>query len=227
VAAFPVRVASNTRATPTTRRLLIDLGGRPFDFSAGQWVKLGADAGAARPYSIASAPAEAARAGRLEFLIRVDGSGADLALARRGTRLHLDGPHGRFCLPSALEGHLLFVGGGTGIAPLRAMLLDALGSPARPRCSLLYSARTSREFTYLSEFRALTRAGRLELVLAVTRDLDARWKGVAGRIGRLHLESVVRGRDTTALVCGPDTFVGDVRTALEELGVRRIRGEGQ
>ena len=87
-------------------------------------------AASATPYSIASAPAETARHGALEFLVKVDGSnrfGAVVEGLEPGTPLRVDGPAGNFTLPDLSGGApLLFVAGGTGIAPLRSMIREAL-----------------------------------------------------------------------------------------------------
>lgn len=224
--ALPAVVRSNRRTTPTTRLLTIDLLGQPFEFLAGQWARLGLSADTASPFSIASEPG----ADGLEFLIREERSGLELATARRGTRVHLDGPHGRFSLaPDFFEARdALFIAGGTGVAPIRAMLRDVFRHRTRPRCTLVYSARNSDEFAFVSEFRKLAREGLMTLSLAATRHAHSRWKGLSGRLGGALLESVVRERNAPqCYVCGPEGFVIDVRATLEQLGVTRIRTEEQ
>jgi ferredoxin-NADP reductase len=226
VPAFEARVLHNRRVTPTTRSLVIDLRGRTLDFKPGQWARLGADAGALRPYSIASTPAEARSSGSLQFLIREDGGGMEIARLRRGSAIQIDAPHGRFCLPDRFaEPHALFVAGGTGIAPLRAMLYHTLDIGVRPYCTLVYSARNPEEFAFGREFRASARAGLIRLALTVTRAATSRWKGGSTRVDRILLAAVMESRETQAFVCGPEGFVTHVRAVLEELGVKRIRTE--
>jgi NAD(P)H-flavin reductase len=229
VPAFEARVRSNRRATPTTRALVVALGGSVFDFKPGQWAGLGADPQSLKPYSIAGPPGTPRRA-LLEFLIREEGWGAAIAPLRRGQPIWVDGPHGRFCLPDRLtEPHALFVAGGTGIAPLRAMLHEALARPRHPRCTLLYSARAADEFAYLRELRALAGAGRIRLALTATRGAARRWRGHSTRVDRALLERVleIEAPDTQAFVCGPEGFVADIRDALRALGVKKIRSEEQ
>jgi NAD(P)H-flavin reductase len=227
VPAFHARIHYNRRLTPTTRALFVDLDGRGFDFKPGQWAKLGADAAGAKPYSIASTPAEA-KAGALQFLIREDGWGLELSRLPRGRDIYLDGPHGRFCLPDEFtDSHALFVAGGTGIAPIRAMLFHALALRRPPRCTVVYSARATNEFAYGRELREAARAGSIRLALTVTRGAHRRWKGGLSRVDRTLLATVVDTPDTHAFVCGPEAFVTDVRAALGALGVKRIRTEEQ
>jgi NAD(P)H-flavin reductase len=119
------------------------------------------------------------------------------------------------------------VAGGTGIAPIRSMLVDLLARPRHPRCTLLYSARSSDEFAYAADLRRLARQGLLTLAFTVTRGAAPRWKGLIGRVNLLHLQRLRAGGDSVAFVCGPPAMVADVRRTLEEVGVRRIRAEEQ
>jgi ferredoxin-NADP reductase len=218
-------VRSNRRATPTTRLVTISPGDQRFDFRAGQWATLGLSREAAKPYSIASAPGQ----DTLEFLIREDGSGLELSKARRGTRVHLEGPHGSFTLTDDVWNarNVLFVAGGTGIAPIRSMLNDTLQHANAPRCTLIYSARDSREFAFLPEFRKAAMQGSIALSLVATRMTSSRWKGLSGRLTAAILQSLVLDSDPVAFICGPEGFVNDVRVALAALDVRRIRTEEQ
>ena len=213
-------------ATPRARVVRLDLDGHPFPFLAGQAVVVGA-AGAERrkPYSIANAPEDAERDGYLELLVRVDESGsagAHLPL-EPGTAVAVDGPAGRFTFPAApAERRFVFVAGGTGIAPLRAMIRHALRLK-NAQLGLLYSARTPLEFAYEDEFHALAREGRLELRLTVTRDTTDAWTGTRGRIGRGELAPLVHHPATLCFVCGPPALVDDIPRLLSELGIPRDR----
>lgn len=225
VTTLTATVSGNRRATPTTRLLTVDAGERGFEFHAGQWANVGLSAESAKPYSIASAPG----ADTLELLIREDGSGLELSQARRGARVHLEGPHGRFTLGDEIRtaADALFVAGGTGIAPIRSMLKAILEHNARPRCALVYSARDEHEFAFLPELRKLSRQDLLELSLVATRNAPSRWKGLSGRLTAAILRSLVLNANPLTYICGPEGFVKDVRAALDELGVRRIRTEEQ
>ena len=218
-------------ATPRARIVRLDLGGRAFPFAPGQAVMV-ADHGSSerpRPYSLASAPEDAARDGWLELLVGVKPSGAagpHLTLAP-GQRVDVDGPIGQFTFPEeSPEQRFAFVAGGTGIAPLRAMLHRALAR-AGAGIAVLYSARTRDEFAYEDELRALAAAGRLELHQTVTRGGDDGWTGPRGRLGRADLAPLVRDPDTLCFICGPPPLVEDIPKLLGELGVapERIRVE--
>ena len=212
-------------ATPRAHSVRIDLGGALFPYLAGQAVLLAAHGvGKRRPYSIAAAPEEALRDDALELLVGVDAEGhvgGDMRLAP-GTLVDLEGPFGRFTFPAdPAERRFLFIAGGTGIAPLRAMLHHALNVP-HDAIGLLFSARTPAEFAYEPELRALADARRIELELRVTREADD-WSGVRGRLGRDDLAPLVHGRATLCFVCGPPALVAEIPQLLVDLGVPRER----
>jgi NAD(P)H-flavin reductase len=212
--------------TPRSRLVALDLAGVEFSYLAGQAVLIG-DHGQAdrRPYSIAASPERAEETKRLELLIGVDASGAagsHLALRGPGERVDVDGPIGTFTFPSALaHRRLLFVAGGSGIAPLRAMLDHALRTHPAERVSLLYSVRRADEFAFADELRRYEKRGLLEFHPTVTRE-DGEWAGGRGRIGRTHFEAVLHDRaDTLCFICGPPRLVSEAVTTLSELGVPR------
>lgn len=223
-----LRVCSVRRATPSTRIIRLDLNGARFPYEAGQLAMLGrADDELRVPYSIASAPAETERAGYLEFLTRMDAA-SRLREVARGERLLVDGPYGSFTLPpGAGSRDLLFVAGGTGIAPLRSMIREAVLTMRGSKLRLLYSARRPDEFPYLTELRGLARRKQIELALTATREVPSRWRGDRGRITPEKLASLIDTTDLLCFVCGPMSMVDEVPRMLRDLGVesRRIRIE--
>jgi NAD(P)H-flavin reductase len=224
--AATLRVAEVTKATPRSILLSLDLADAAFEFLAGQAVLVGRHGQPTRrPYSIAISPEQASDTGRLQLLVGLDSrgsAGSHLDGVSPGSLLDVEGPTGTFTFPPALtHGRVLFVAGGTGIAPLRAMLDHTLRLHPAERVSLLYSARRADEFAFMPELRAHETGGRLELHPTVTRD-DVMWAGRRGRIGRSHFEAVLHDRlDTLCFICGPETLVSEAVTTLGELGVPR------
>lgn len=217
-------------ATPRARIVRLDLNGGSFPYRAGQAVLIANEGVEKRkPYSIASAPEDTARNGYFELLVGVNAEGAagpHLTLGP-GTRVDVEGPVGRFTFPDdPPEDRFVFIAGGTGIAPLRAMLRHALAIPHR-EIGLLYSARTPQEFAFEDELRALASRGAIELRQTVTREADADWAGPRGRIGRVELAPLVHDPATLCFICGPPALVDEMPKVLNELGVppTRIRIE--
>ena len=179
------------------------------------------------PYSIASAPEETAHHGGLDFLVKVDGGerwGDEFDPLRRGSRVAVSGPSGNFVFP-AEPGfrQLLFIAGGSGIAPFRSMIRHAVLSHHPARMRLLYSARTPDDFAYLPELRGMARRREIELQLTTTREGPATWRGSRGRIVSAQLSPLVDDPDVLCFVCGPAAMVDDVPRMLEALGVAKDR----
>lgn len=216
--------------TPRARIVRIDLCGRPFQFAPGQAVMVGAHGGAQRkPYSIASAPEDVERFGWFELLIGVDetGSAGPHLTLERDAPVDVDGPVGSFTFPpDPEERRFVFIAGGTGIAPLRAMLRHALEIPHRG-VGLLYSARTPEEFAFEREFRSLADAGRITFRQTVTRSNGADWRGARGRLDRAMLGELVHDAATLCFVCGPAALVTEMTTLLGDMGIpsSRVRVE--
>lgn len=211
------------RVTPRTVLLRLALDGASFPFLAGQAVVAGVPGRPARkPYAIACAPALAARLGILELLVQVDPLSPEPHLEEiaAGSWLEIDGPFGESTLAPGVTA-LLLVAGGTGIAPLRAILWEALMRPAPPAITVVYSARTAEDLAFVEELAALAGAGRIALHLTTTRESGP--AGHHGRIDAAWLAGVLPSPDVHVHVCGPDGFVRDVTAMLEALGVPPAR----
>lgn len=216
------------KTTPRTRLLTVDLGSHAFPFTAGQAVFAGlADSPVRRPYSIASAPSEADQSRALDLLVQIDDHAAPdphLERATPGTLLSVEGPFGNFGLPLPVaEPRVLFVAGGTGIAPLRSMLQELLVQQSSVKPALLYSARSPDEFAFRDELTALAADGRLDLELTVTREGASAWNGARGRIDAARIRSMLRTPQTRCLVCGPPALVSDAVVLLKDAGIAEER----
>lgn len=218
-------LADVARTTPRTRLMRLDLdGGQAVAFTAGQAV-VARLAGSAlqAPYSIASPPA-LGRQGTVELLVAADGAFGLTAidpLTLRGSTVELDGPVGRFGVPpEADDAPLLLVAGGTGIAPIRSVILDRLDRRHPPVMTLVYSARTPDEFAFGDELLTLLGRGVLDVHMTVTRD-DAPAAVVtrAGRVNDALLKAALPGPDAWCLVCGPAGFVQAATESLTAIGV--------
>jgi NAD(P)H-flavin reductase len=199
-------------ATPRARIARVDLDGQSFDYAPGQAVSIANHGEEKRkPYSLAAAPEDARRDGWLELLIGVNA----------------DGPLGAFVFPPVpVERRFVFIAGGTGIAPLRAMMRRALHLPHR-NIGLFYSVRTPDEFAYEEELRALANAGEIELRQTVTRATDTDWSGPRGRLNRDALAELVHDPATLCFICGPPALVDEMPRILADLGIppQRIKIE--
>ncbi len=218
--------------TPRAASLVLDLpqwpGHRP-----GQHVdvRLTADDGyqAQRSYSIASAPHE----GQLVLTVeRLDDGEVSPYLVdelRPGDELELRGPiGGYFVWDEPLGGPLLWVAGGSGVVPFRAMWRHRRGIRSTVPVRLLYSARSLPLLIYSAELEELIRDG-VDVAVTLTREQPEDWRGHRGRIDRDLLAEVgwPPGDRPLVYVCGPTAFVETTADALVDLGhdPSRIRTE--
>lgn len=212
--------------TPRARIARLDLNGHAFDYAPGQAVSIATHGQEKRrPYSMAGSPEDARRDGCLELLVGVnaDGTPGSHLTLEAGALVDVEGPIGTFTFPPAPdERRFVFIAGGTGIAPLRAMMRHALTLPHR-NIGLFYSVRTPDEFAYEEELRRLASAGEIELRQTVTRASDADWTGPRGRLKREALEELVHDPATLCFVCGPPTLVDEMPKLLADLGIPRER----
>jgi ferredoxin-NADP reductase len=196
-------------------------------------VRLTAEDGyrAERAYSIASAP----DGGRIELAVeRLEDGEVSPYLAgelRPGDRLELRGPvGGYFVWEPGRGGPLLLVAGGSGVAPLMAMLRHRAVTGSQVPARLLYSSRTLEDVIFREELERLAAAGDgLTVAHALTRAQPTGWAGYSRRIDAVMLEEVGwrPGERPLAYVCGPTRLVEAVAGDLVALGhdPARVRTE--
>jgi ferredoxin-NADP reductase len=187
-------------------------------------VRLTAEDGyqAQRSYSIASAPED----GRLELVVeRLEDGEVSPYLTdelRVGDRLELRGPIGGWFTWEAKEGGpLLLVAGGSGIAPLMAMIRHRAAAHSDAPTRLLYSSRSRDDTIYAEALdRLAAENGALEVFHTLTRSQPPGWTGYSRRIDREMLEEIAPSPEGRPLVfvCGPTPLVEAAATALVELG---------
>ena len=224
---FEATLVEARLVTPRVRELVFErVDGKPFSFRAGQWVSLvlplldEKDRPLRRSYSIASVP----RVGpRFELVVtRVDeGRGsAFLHEMTVGTSLEVKGPQGTF-QRAADAGPSLFVATGTGVAPFRGMLHDALAAGGTTPLWVLFGIRGPPDALYREEFEALAMAHpRLRFMLSMSRP-PPEWKGRSGYVQTHVLELwkqlSAQGRPE-AYVCGVKKMLREVREVLKKEG---------
>jgi NAD(P)H-flavin reductase len=143
-------------------------------------------------------------------------------MLRAGATVGLRGPFGTaWDLPAARGRDLLIVAGGIGLAPLRPVVLEALGSAdGYGRINVLIGTRTPRDLLYAAEIGQWRAAG---AHVAVTVDRpDAHWRGDVGVVTALLNQAAFDPGEACAFVCGPEVMM---RAVARELSHRGVDGE--
>jgi ferredoxin-NADP reductase len=223
-------VVETSPNTPRTKSLFLEIPGWE-GHRAGQHVdvRLTAEDGyqAQRSYSIASAPEE----DTVELLVeRLDDGEVSPYLAdeiRAGDGLELRGPIGGWFAWAAREGGpLLLVAGGSGIAPLMAMIRHRSAASNDTPVRLLYSSRSYEEVIFREELEGLAAEDTtLQITHTLTRSAPLEWEGYDRRIDAEMLAEITPAPEAGPLtfVCGPTPLVEKVATALVGLGLDPAR----
>ena len=209
--------------TPDVKTIAFDVPGWP-GHRAGQHVdvRLTADDGyqAERSYSIASAPDGT----RVELtVVRIGDGEVSRYLTdelRPGDQIELRGPiGGYFVWEPPLGGPLLLVAGGSGVAPLMAMIRLRVAARSNVDTRLLLSSRGWDDVIYREELQRLN-GGSLRVVHTLTATQPPGWTGYARRVDAEMLAEVGPGpaEHPRVYVCGPTPFVEAVAEALVHLG---------
>lgn len=216
----PLRVVNIHQETPDT--VSVVLGGPNITSMAGEagqfvtvrilkrglWWKV-------NPYSLSAAPTTAGL--RITVKDRGDASAAMFGL-RRGDRVAIEGPYGT-ATPGIFDGSRpLFIAGGVGVTPVRA-ILETLPKNSRPL--VLLRARKVEEIPHYSEICELTetRGGEVRLVLGRTAQLKSRDPFSPDILASLVPDL---GR-CVAFVCGPTSLTFAARKGLREAGLDSSR----
>jgi len=179
---------------------------------------------AQRSYSIASAP----EADGIELIIEKldDGEVSPFFhdVVEPGDTIELRGPlGGHFIWRPDEGGPLLLMGGGSGIAPLMAMVRQWRVSSATTPLLLIYSARTWEELAFGDELLALqAQAPNFMFVAATTRGAARRKDDLERRIDAASVAAILTRWDyepESVYVCGSNRFVEAGTTALLDAGV--------
>ena len=211
--------------TPRTKSLVLEVPGWE-GHKAGQHVdvRLTAPDGyqAQRSYSIASAPEDERLVLTVDRLDDGEVSPYLTDVLMAGDKLEFRGPIGGYFTWEAKDGGLLLlVGGGSGVAPLMAMIRHRIAVGSEVPTRLLYSSRSYEEIIYRKELENLAaREGSLEVIHTLTRSRPQGWSGYSRRIDAEMLAEVAWPPDESplAFVCGPTPLVEAVGTALVGLG---------
>jgi predicted ferric reductase len=165
----------------------------------------------AHPFSLSAAP----NGQWLRLTIKVVGDHTrDLSRLRRGVRVFAEGPSGVFTADRQRRSQALLIAGGSGIAPIRA-LLEELPSGA----VVLYRARDEAELLFKEELEwlAAERGARVWYVLGRRDDPDV--EAVFTPRGLRRLVPDVRHRDV--YLCGPNGLVDTSVRTLRKMRVPR------
>ena len=224
VKSLPVRIERKELVAPDVMAVFLRLPAvEPLHYRAGQYLDFMLSGGRRRSFSIASAPGDGPF---IELHVRrasTAGFTAQLFDAMQpGTLLRIEGPLGQFWLRTESPRPALMVGGGTGYAPLRAMLRQLIASGDRRPVTLYWGSRDASglyEHDWLSGLVSARRGFEYRPVLS---EPDPRMPGA--RIGHVHAAVLEDVRDLSAYdvyASGPPAMIEAIRAEFLAAGLPR------
>ena len=180
-----------------------------------------------RCYSVA-VPVEQA-GGQLTLLVRFvagqqPGKGSSyMYTLKEGDTVRFSGAFGDFAIkPGGRE--KVFIGGGAGMAPLRAMIRSLLQSGAREPLHFWYGARSQRDAPYVDEMQAFAeKHPNFKWQLVLSDDGQGCPGAATGLVHEAARDALLRNHPDLAscdfYVCGPPAMLAATRELLRELGV--------
>jgi NAD(P)H-flavin reductase len=198
---------------------------QPFPRAAGQYMTLSLDEGTSHAFSIAS-PFSEREPARFEIAVARGTTAEGLLELPLGSSLAATGPSGSLVWKG--DAPTLLVATGTGLSPLRALVLEQLARPAREPLALLFGCRDASEELWGAELAELARRHERFRFLPTHSQPTL---GHTGRVGRVqaYLPEVVRelGPSLRAYLCGHTRMVNDCTEQLLELGAAAAHIHGE
>ena len=196
----------------------------PLEYTAGQYAELRVpELLGPRAYSFAQGPQRRDKDYATFFCRLLPGGDFTewlFAQDRTGTRLTVTGPFGNLWLRPG-SSPVLCVAGGSGLAPIKALLEDAYDAGVDRDFTLVFGARTERDLYCLAELAALREAwpGRFTFLPVLSEEL----KDSSAAGGRGLVTDVIAGlapeflSDCAVYSCGPPPMVDAVERQLGAL----------
>jgi NAD(P)H-flavin reductase len=178
-----------------------------------------------RPYSIVSPPG---RSGMITLLFNLVSGGPGstyLFSLREGDQTRFTGPAGHFYLREDPARDLLFVATGTGIAPVRSMLLANFERRDPSPATLFWGLRSQRDLYYQEELAEFARREPKFTFLTTLSRPAPGWTGETGRVTRLVEERIASVKHLAVYLCGNSGMIKDVTAIIQKKGLCPIHRE--
>ena len=177
-----------------------------------------------RAYSMSNTPTDD---GRAEFIIRVYSGGrfSEDLLDKKleiGDSITMSVPYGVFTLREKSEGDVIFVGGGSGMAPILSILRHMAEKGIERNATFYYGARTKKDLFYLDEIQELGEQlpGEFRFVPVLSEpEEDDEWDGETGMVTDAINELEDDLSEMEAYMAGPPPMIDAAIPVLTNLGL--------
>jgi CDP-4-dehydro-6-deoxyglucose reductase, E3 len=221
---LPGRIVRRVLLAPDVMQVVVRVPAvESMEFRAGQYLDVLLEGGLRRSYSVANAPDAGSQ---FELHVRhVPGGVFGEALfgsLREGALLKVEGPLGRFIYESGPQ-PVIFIAGGTGFAPIKAMLRTALAEESTRELHLYWGARDTAGL-YQEELVRAWASDNPRLTLHTV--LSGASAAVPHRAGWVH-EAVLHDHPTlapfTVYAAGPPAMIEAIQATFPAQGMQAAR----
>lgn len=224
---FSAKVERITEMTKDIKefRLALHKPGQ-LDFKAGQYIQLDSkpydkiQESVMRAYSISSVPSDN-RA--IELIIRLVPGGICTTFMHKhvteGDELTLRGPFGEFFLHEGAD-ELLFIAGGSGLAPIKSMVFDILEKKLDKQMTFFFGAVSKQDLYYVDLFTELAKEhDNFRYIPALSDPApEDDWQGETGLITEVVERYVEDAQNKQAYLCGSPGMIDACVQVLTRLG---------
>jgi NAD(P)H-flavin reductase len=148
-------------------------------------------------------------------------SGSLVRHTRIGDSILLGPALGRMGLDPDSDRDLLCVAGGTGLAPIKAIIEQVVAAKGRRHIHLIFGARTERDLYDLEDLHLLEATYPRLRVIPVVSD-DPTYDGIRGKVSEV-LSRFSDWSDHDAFVAGPTGMISETVSRLQQLGMQPDR----
>jgi NAD(P)H-flavin reductase len=210
----PAKVLDVIDETPTIKTLVLGPD-QAMAFGSGQFVQLTLPGVGEAPFTPSSSPLEPER-----IAITILNTGVvteRLHACPEGQMLGLRGPFGKgYPIEKTKDKEILVVGGGVGLAPLRALILALLADlGSLRRLSIKYGARCMEELLYRDQHDRWAQDPKVDFTCTIDRPQEG-WTGRTGVVTVLLKDVDIDRDNSLVFVCGPSVMLKFATLALIE-----------
>ena len=174
-----------------------------------------------RAYSMSSAPSDT---GNVEIEVRLVPNGICTTYVhqylKEGDTVTINGPYGEFFLRDS-ERNIVFVAGGSGNAPIKAILSSMIEKGINRKATYFFGARSKRDLFLVEEMRELEKKlPQFTYVPALSEPLpEDKWEGETGLITDVLSRFMKSGDNVEAYLCGSPGMINACIKVFQDKGV--------
>ena len=225
VRTMPTRVANKVILADDVVQVFLSLPStRVFEFMPGQYIKILLKDGRERSFSIANTPATATEHG-LELHIRVVPGGYYSPQVKDSLKVkdivRIQGPFGTFFLRKEDPRPIIMIAGGTGFAPIKGLIEDAIESGFEQAIHLYWGARSEADLylNAIAEQWAQQIPGFRYTPVLSSQEETQTWQGRTGFVDQAVHQDYENLSKYSVYAAGPPVMIKALNSTLSNIGM--------